>query len=162
MVSTVFLTAMARAEGLKEGQWSMTMKTKMEGNPEMAEAMKQMENMPPEAKAMMQQMQGKMGVQMGSNGEGMTMTVTQCITNQNPVPKDSKMPKDCTETHEIKGNTVNFHTTCNNKNMQMDSTGHVTYTGDSMNGQIKSHQTTHGKTTDATIDLSGKYLGPCS
>ena len=159
LVSMVVFAAAVKAEGLKEGKWAMTMNTKMDGMPpEMADAMKQMENLPPRVAAMMKQR----GVQMSGNGQGMTTTVTQCITNQNPVPKSEKMPEDCQQTHEMNGNTVTFHVTCDKKDMQMDSTGHVTYSGDSMEGQIKSHEVSEGRNMDMTIDISGKYLGPCS
>jgi hypothetical protein len=155
----VIFTGRASADGIKEGKWTMTMVTKMEGlSPEAAAAMKQMENMPPEAAAMMQ----KMNVHIGAGaGGGISTTVTQCITNQNPVPK-SKRTEDCQETHDRSGNTVNFHMTCNKQDMQMESTGHVTYSGDSMEGQIKSHQVAQGRNMDATIDITGQYLGPCS
>ncbi len=158
-VWAVILTVRATADGIKEGKWSMTMVTKMEGiSPEAADAMKQMGNMPPEAVAMMK----KMNVQVGAGpGGGISTTVTQCITNQNPVPK-SKRTEDCQETHDKSGNTVNFHMTCNKQDFQMDSTGHVTYSGDSMEGQIKSHQVAQGRNMDATIDINGQYLGPCS
>ena len=162
LVLCVGYVSTVKAEGIKEGQWSMMMVTKMEGMPpEAAKAMKEMENMPPEVAAMMQKMSGKMGMQVSGGAQGLSTTVTQCITNQNPVP-DAKMPKNCKQTHSMNGHTVDFHVTCNSPDMQMDSTGHVTYTGDSMAGQINSHEISKGKSTDVTIDISGKYLGPCS
>ncbi len=152
------------AAGFKAGQWSMTMVTKIEGSAaetaEMKAAMKEMEDMPPQARAMMEKMQGAMGVKMGVGAEGITTTITQCITDQNPVP-DTKMPKNCKQTHEIKGHTVTFTTVCKDKNSQMDSSGKMTYSGDSMKGQIKSHQVTKGQTMDTTVQITGKYLGPC-
>jgi hypothetical protein len=149
----------ADADGIKEGKWTMTMVTKMDGlSPEAADAMKQMQNLPPEAAAMMQRMNVHVGA---ADGGGISTTVTQCITNQNPVPK-SKMAEDCQETHDKSGDTINFHMTCNKPDFQMDSTGHVTYTGSSMEGQIKSHQVAQGRDMNSTIDISGQYLGPCS
>ena len=160
----VFMT-IGRAQGLKEGQWSMTMVTKMDNmSPEMAAAMKQMENMPPEAKAMMQQMQQRMGVSMSADGQGMTITTSHCITNQNPVPKYMKnkdMEDRCQQTHEINGNTVIFHSTCNYNDTQIESNGNMTYSDDTMQGEIKSHQTHAGKTIDSTVDITGRYVGPC-
>ena len=157
----VFATAV-RAEEIKEGKWSMTMVTKMEGMPpEAAQAMKEMENMPPEAMAMMKKMSGKMNFQMAGDAQGITTTVTQCVTNKNPVP-DAKMPEKCQQTHTINGNTVNFQVSCNAKDTQIDSTGQVTYKGDTMQGNIKSRQVINGKSMDAAIQINGKYLGPCS
>ena len=147
-----------RAQGIKEGKWSMTMVTKMEGmDQESAEAMKDMENMSPEEKAMMQQMMGGMNIQMKGNSSGITTTVSQCISNQNPVP-DMSSGKDCQETHTIDGNTVNFEVVCSDGK----SSGQVTYQEDSMNGVIKSHEMVEGKETDVTIEIKGQYEGPCS
>ena len=148
----------ARAEGVKEGKWSMTMVTKMEGmGNEAAQAMKEMENMPPEDAAMMKQMMGKMNIQMDASSQGITTTVTQCVSNQNPVP-EMNSKENCKETHSIDGSTVKFQTVCDDS----DSSGQVTYKDDSMEGVVKSHQREDGKKMDATIEISGKYLGPCS
>jgi hypothetical protein len=72
----------AKADDLKEGKWSMTMVTHMDSMPpEMAQAMQQMQNMPPEVQAMMK----AHNVQMAGNGQDMTITTTNCISKQNPV-----------------------------------------------------------------------------
>jgi len=131
--------------------------TKMEGmSPEVEAQMKQIENLPPEAAAMMK----KMNVNVSAGANGITTTVTQCITRQNPVPKSKKM-KDCQETHTMNGDTVNFHVICNQQDMQMDSTGQVTYTGDTLAGKIKSHEVARGRNMDAAMDITGQYVGPC-
>jgi len=163
MMGIVF-SAPAMADGFKEGKWAMTMVTKMQNMPpEMAAAMQQMQNMSPESKAIMQQRMQQMGFSMSGNpSDGITVTVTQCLTKQNPVPKNNKMPQSCEETHEMNGNTVNFHTTCNQDDTKMDATGSMVYNGDSMQGHIKSHESRAGKDLDATIDITGKYAGPCS
>ena len=155
--SIVFVVGL-RAQSIKEGKWSMTMVTKMGGmDQQSAESMKEMENMSPEEKAMMQQMMGGMNIQMNSNGAGMTTTVSQCISSQDPVP-NTKRDEDCQETHTMDGNTVNFEVVCKDSK----STGQVTYKEDSMSGVIKSHQTADGQPTDVTIDIKGQYVGPCS
>ena len=155
-VGAFIFVAALKAQGIKEGKWSMTMVTKMEGmGQEMDEAMKGMEEMSPEDAAMMKNMMGKMNVQM--DGQGMTTTVTQCISSQNPVP-EMRTPKDCKQTYSLDGNTVNFQVVCD----EMDSTGQVTYKEESMEGVVKSRQKIDGKVTNVTIEISGKYLGPCS
>ena len=155
MGSMIFVGTL-RAQGIKEGQWSMTMVTRM-GGQENAQAMKEMENMSPEDKALMQQMMGGMNIQLGGNSAGMTTTITKCITNQDPVP-GREGDEDCKKTHTIDGNTVNFEEICPDSK----STGRVTYEEDSMGGVINSHQTVDGKETDVTIDIKGRYTGPCS
>jgi hypothetical protein len=145
----------------------MTTVTKIGGNSgqaaEMEKAMKELENLPPAAKEMMKKMGGAQ-MSMGTQGGGLKTTITQCITNANPVPKMDK-GKDsnaCEQTHDINGNTVTFHSICKDKDGQIEMNGKMTFTGETMEGQMKSHQVNPGgQATDATIDLSGKYLGPC-
>ena len=156
-VGTLLITTTAKASNIKEGQWSMTTTIHMDGMDEQAaQATKEMENMSPEDKAMMQTMMGKMGMNMGAAGGGIATTTTQCLTNDNPVPEASD-EEDCQQTHTIRGNTVNFEVVCANSH----STGQVTYKNNNMNGTINSTQTENGKETNATIDISGKYVGPC-
>lgn len=157
-VGAVFTIGL-KAEGIREGKWEFTMVTKMEGmGDEYAKAMKEMEDMPADQKAMMQQMMGKMGVNMDANSQGITTTVTKCVSDQDPVPSMNNGDEDCKESHSTESNTIKFETDCKGNK----SSGHVTYNGDSMEGKIKSHQKAGGKETNATIEVNGKYLGPCS
>ncbi len=143
----------ATAASVKEGKWSMTTVIQMDGaDPQAAEAMREMENLPPEQQAMMQRMMGGPG-----GAPGMSTTTTQCITNDHPVP-ESKGQEDCQQTHTITGNTVEFEVVCADSR----STGEVTYKGDSMKGTITSTQTARGQQRNMTIDISGEYVGPCS
>ena len=155
-VGVLVVAGAAQAAGIKEGKWSMTTVIHAEGmDAQAAQAMKEMENLPPEQQAMMQQMMGGMNIGAGG-GKGMSITRTQCVTNDNPVPQ-GKDEEGCKQTHTLKGNTVNFEVVCD----QSRSTGQVTYDRDSMKGTIKSTQTEHGRPQDVTIDISGQYLGPC-
>ena len=104
----------------------------------------------PEEKAMMQQMMGGTGM----NANGMTTTIAQCITNDNPVPETQE---NCRQTHTQSGNTVNFETVC----ADSTSTGQVTYDGNSMRGTVNSHATVAGRETNSTIEITGQYIGPC-
>ncbi len=148
----------AYAAGIKEGKWSMTTVIRMEGmDDQAAHAMRDMEQMPPEQRAMMQKMMGGMKIGGPGGGGGMSTTRTQCITNNNPVP-EANSQKGCQQTHTMKGNTVDFEVVCDSSR----STGHVTYKNDSMKGTIKSTQTERGQQHNATIDISGQYVGPCN
>ena len=153
IISAVLISATgARAEGIKEGKWTMTITTKMEGmESQAAEMDAAMANMSEDEKAMMQQMMPGMKMNTGGNGMGMTTTTTQCVTNDKPVPQSTE--EGCAETHSMDGNTVKFETTC----PESKSTGEVTYNGDSMEGTIKS-QSAEGA---VTIDIAGQYVGPC-
>ncbi len=158
-VLTVYFGGTARAEELKEGKWSMTMTTKLDSlSPEMANSMREVQ----EQMANNPQLQG-MGIHMGLDGQGMTTTVTHCVSKQNPVPRYSKEDQDdCQHTNDISGNKVHFHTVCNRDDMQMDATGEMTYTGDSMEGHIKSHMVKAGRSMNSVVDITGQYIGPCS
>ena len=157
VASAVFAVGV-RAEGIKEGKWEFTMTTKMEGmGEEYDKAMKEMENMPPEQAAMMKQMMGNMNMQMDAGSQGITTTHTQCISNQNPVPSVDDT-ENCQQTHSIDGNAINFEVVCD----KSSSTGHVTYNDETMEGQIQSHQMADGKDVNATIEITGQYVGPCS
>ena len=140
----------ARAQGIKEGKWTMTMVTKVPGMDKHAAEMEEsMKNMSDDEKAMMQGMMGKMGMNMqaGGNSAGITTTVTKCLTNDNPVPQKDD---SCTSTHTLDGNTVKFETTCADSH----STGEITYQNESMNGTITS-QSADG---EATIEITGEYV----
>src|SRR5580698_7811549 len=72
-------TQQAKADDFKEGKWTMTMVTHMNNeSPEMAKAMQQMQNLPPQVQAMMK----ARGIQMSGNGQDMTITVTHCLTKR--------------------------------------------------------------------------------
>jgi hypothetical protein len=156
-VGILFFSSGAKAANMKEGQWSMTTVIRMEGmDDQTSESMKEMENMPPEDKAMMQKMMGGMKIGVQGGGTGISTTMTQCLTNDDPVP-EAKNEENCKQTHSVKGNTVTFEAVC----AKSRSTGEVTYNNDTMKGTIKSTQTENGQETNTTIDISGQYVGPC-
>lgn len=156
-VGLLVFAGRANADGVKEGQWSMTTVIRMEGaDDQSAEAMAEMEKMSPEEKAMMEQMMGGMKFGAPGGGMGMSTTTTQCITNDNPVP-ESEDQEDCQKTHSMTGNTVHFEVVCDDSR----STGDVTYENESMHGTIQSTQTADGTEENVTIDISGQYVGPC-
>lgn len=154
----LLLTSAAMAADIKEGEWTMTMVFQTEGMDEqMAEAQKEMENMSEEERAMMQNMMGNMGINMGAEGGGMSLTMNQCLTNDNPVPEASD-EEDCQTTHSIDGNTVTFETICEDSH----STGELTYTRQSMQGTINTVTTKNGTEEHSTININGEYVGPCN
>ena len=129
----------------------MSITTRMSGmDNQKAEAEAAMANMSAEEKAMVQQMMGGMGMQM--DGGGMTITTIKCLTNDDPVPSANE-GEDCESTHAIDGNTVTFEETCPDSH----STGEITYQNETMTGIIQSDS----KDGPATIEISGKYVGPC-
>ena len=143
------------AQGIKEGKWSMSMTMQGGGMDETAaQAQREMERMSPDERAMMERMMG--GMKFGPAGQGMTITSSQCLTNDNPIPTREEDRK-CQQTHTVKGNTVTFKTVC----PKSTSEGKITYKGDAMNGTITTTETKRGQTTTTTMDISGRYEGPC-
>jgi len=112
---------------------------------------------PAEYAGMMEQMMGGMGMNMGGPGGGMTVNTSQCITNDNPVPEGKDNDKNCKNTHTMKGHTVNFEVVC----PKSRTTGEVTYKNESMKGTIHSTVKERGQEQVMTMDISGKYEGPC-
>jgi hypothetical protein len=158
-ISFCVFAAGANAQQFKEGKWTITMVTKMDGmEEEMAEAMAAMDDMSAEEKAMMQQMMGSMNMQMDVAGGAMTATVTQCMTQQEPVPAlEGQEDKDCETEHSVTGSTVKFNVVCPDS----AATGEMTYTENTMSGKISSQQMMDGQMTEATITMDGQYVGPC-
>ena len=155
-VGAVIFAISVSAAGIKEGKWSMSMTIQAEGmGNEAAQAMRETENMSADQLAMMQRMMGNMGI--GMSGQGMTINTSQCMTNDNPVPRRSDDSPKCQEKHTQKGNTVHFEITCPDST----STGQVVYQNESMQGTIKTTKTEHGRSTDTTLNISGQYQGPC-
>ncbi len=145
----------ARAE-VREGKWTLTTVIKAAGMEDAAaEPQAAMQNMSTEDKAMMQKMMGNMNLSMGAGGGGMQTSITRCLTNDSPVPQ-MQGQEDCQTKHSMAGNTVHFETVCKDST----STGDITYAQDSMRGTIQSHATAPGG-NDATMEISGQYLGAC-
>jgi hypothetical protein len=148
VVSLSAPAAPAFAQAIHEGEWTMTVTTKVAGmEEEMAAAM---DGMSEEEKAMMAQMMGGM---MNMADGGLTTTHTQCITNDDPVPVAND-DEDCTITHQKSGNTVTFSSVCPSGS----SNGSVSYDGDSMEGTINAE----ADGEQVTIEISGTYVGPCT
>lgn len=152
------VTAHAADTGIQAGKWQVTTVTKVKGMDEEFKAAKeQMEKMPPAEKAKMDKMMGTMGVHMDNAANALTTTATQCMSSKDPVPNISINQK-CHVTHKKDGNTVHFKVTCPDS----DATGTVHYQGKMMKGTVHSKQIVKDKVAEVTMQLSGKYLGPCT
>ncbi len=158
ILAVLVFAGAAGAEGIREGEWKMTVVSKMEGmEKEMAEAKRQLESLPPEQRAMMDQMMGRMDVSFDVGEEGVTTTVTQCISQTDPVPEIEGARPECDVTHSVAGGTVSFEAVC----PEGSSSGQLTYEEDSMTGTVTSRQEADGRVTRVTMDISGEYVGPC-
>ncbi len=115
-VLLVLCSVAAHAQNLKPGLWEIA--TQMQGgggpkNDEMAKAMKELQNLPPEQRKMMETMMAQQGVQLGAGaGGGLTMKIcmTKEMVDRNDMPSQQG---DCKHTYgQRSGNTMKFSFVC--------------------------------------------------
>ena len=86
------------------------------------------------------------------------MTHTQCITNEDMVPRGSQQSEECKITKtKVDGDTVTWTMECDSPEGKARTTGKITYSGDTFKGTIK--MTTQGMKT--IQHLSGRRIGNC-
>lgn len=87
-------------------------------------------------------------------------TYTQCITKDQPIPKDEK-PNQVCDIRDIneKGNTVTWTVSCANRGGKMTGKGIVTYDGDKMEGTMT--MSTEGEGANFTSQYQGIRIGDC-
>jgi hypothetical protein len=154
--------AAAHAQSTKPGLWEVTQK--MGGNPEMDQAMAQMQQqmagMSPAEKKMMQDMLAKQGMTMPTPGAGGGMALKVCITPEMAARQDMPVQTegDCTTTITSRSaNSLQMNFACKNP----PSTGEGTYTFISdtaytMKMLMKTSR--QGKPVSTTLDGQGKWL----
>lgn len=155
------LAMAAQAQGTAPGLWEI--QNKMGGNPQMDQAMAQMQqqmaSMTPEQRKMMQDMMAKQGVAMAP-GKGGAMAVKVCITPE--MAARQEMPTqnegDCTSTVTSRsGNTMKMKFVC--KQPPSDGEGTYTFQGDKAYTANMVMRTSHrGKPETMTMDTTGKWL----
>ncbi len=85
-------------------------------------------------------------------------THTQCITDENLVPRGSQESGECTITEtNVKGDTVTWTMECDTPEGKTRATGKITYQGDTFKGTIK--MTMQGM--EMTQHLSARRIGNC-
>lgn len=139
------------ADTVREGKWQYTSTMQMEGMPQMPK-MPEGAQMPP-------------GMKMPSMGPGgMTSTYESCITKDNPVPQNKDRERNCKMTSMKRdGNHVSWTATCDLPDGgSAESVGDATYTGDSSQMTIKTKSMHKGHAMNMTMNITGKYLGPCN
>lgn len=150
------------AQQLKPGLWEVT--NKMSGNPQMEQAMAQMQqqmaSMPPAQRKQMEEMMAKQGVQMGGAGAG-GVSVRVCMTKemveQSPVPVQQQGECKMT-TQQRTGNTYKMAYTC--ANPPSSGEGEYTFMGpEAYKGKMTVVSSVRGKQENMTMEGSGKWLG---
>ena len=90
-----------------------------------------------------------------------SVTHTQCITTEDMVPVSSDANQECQVTDiQYSGNTVSWKIACGGQGGGMEGTGKVTYSGDSMNGEMNM-VITGGANMTVKNTMAGKRLGKC-
>ena len=153
--------SMAQAENIKPGLWEIT--NQMQGNSEQANAMakmqKEMAQMPPSQRKMMEDMLAKQGVQMGSApGGGMAIKIcmTKEMIDRNEV---ASQQGDCQHTSSPRaGNTMKFSFTCTKP--PSTGEGEVTFTSpEAYTTRVSVTSERRGKPEKMEMNTSGRWLG---
>ncbi|MEO7105632.1 MAG: DUF3617 domain-containing protein [Rhodoferax sp.] len=160
-------TGYASAQTMKPGLWEIN--TQMKGgsgdmSDAMAKAQKEMENMPPEQRKMIQDMMAKRGIQMGTSG-GRGMAIKVCMTqamvdrNQMASHQSANSQNDCTQTNSPRsGNTMQFSYVCT----KPPSSGQGTFTFTSSEAYTMNMTTTHtvkGQPEKMEMQTDGRFQG---
>lgn len=157
----------ASAQTMKPGLWEIN--TQLQGGSgdmsgAMAKAQKEMDNMPPEQRKMVQDMMAKRGIQMGTSG-GRGMAIKVCMTqemvdrNQMSTHQSANSQNDCTQTNNTRsGNVMQFSYVCT----KPPSSGQGTFTFTSPEAYTMKMTTTHtakGQPEKMDMQTDGRWQG---
>ena len=155
--------SLASAQSLKPGLWESTHKTQFSGDSQMAqqmaEAQRQMANMPPEQRKMMEDMMKSRGVSM-SPAAGGGMTVKYCLTKEQAERKEIPAQRgDCKSTQQPTGpGKMKMTFTCTNP--PSSGEGEVTFaSSDAYSMKMLVNTTIQGKPERINMEGSGRWLG---
>ena len=153
----------AAAQTMRPGLWEISNKVQS-GNSQtaaaMAAAQKELANMPPEQRKMIEGMLAKQGVGMSVGGDG-GVTITHCVTKEMADRKElpTGQQGDCTSTNTPVPGGMNVSFNC--AKPPSSGTGQVKFQGDSgytMNMNVNS--TVNGKPERMTVQSVGRLLSP--
>lgn len=153
----------ATAQTMRPGLWEISNKVQS-GNSQtaaaMAAAQKELANMPPEHRKMMEGMMARQGVGMSVSGDG-GVKITHCVTKEMADRKElpTGQQGDCTSTNTPIPGGMNVSFTC--AKPPSSGSGQVTFQGDSgytMNMDVSS--TVNGRPERMTVHSVGRLLSP--
>ncbi len=91
-----------------------------------------------------------------------TVTVTQCLTQQDPVPDQSTGDQECkTIDMKTEGETVTWKMECTQRGQTMQSTGKFVYHGDRFEGTIRMVMGPQAGNMTITTVVLGRRIGAC-
>ena len=151
----------ADAQTIKPGLWEMT--SQMQGNSEAANAMasiqKELAQMPPAQRKMMEDMMAKQGMQLG-NAPGGGMAVKICMT-QEMIDRNEMTSQqgDCQHTSSPRsGNTMKFSFVCTQP--PSSGEGRVTFTSpEAYTTWVAVTSSARGKPEKMEMNSNGRWLG---
>ena len=154
------------AQTIKPGLWEFTSQMQDSSGKmaaAMAQAQKQMESLPPDQRKMMQDMMAKQGMQMGTNGSGMSikMCMTQEMVDRNAVAnlQADESRSDCTHTNSPRsGNSMKFSFVCTQP--PSSGEGQITFTSaEAYSMKMTSTAMVRGKPEKTDMQSTGRWLG---
>ncbi len=90
-----------------------------------------------------------------------SITHTQCITNDDPVPMSDDASRECQVSDIVtNGDTISWKIVCGGQGGGMEGTGQITYRGDTMEGTM--YMAIAGSNVQVTNYLTGRRVGNCS
>lgn len=154
----------ACAQTMKPGQWELT--NKMESangqtNAAMANAMKQLANMPPEQRAQLEAMMAQHGAGMPKLSADGGMAITACITKEMAARHELPTGQNgkCTSNNRPVAGGIDVSFTCTDP--ASSGNGQVRFNGDSgfsMDMNVTTSAT--GKPQQMHVTTTGRWLGP--
>ena len=91
-----------------------------------------------------------------------TQTMVQCMTEQDPVPRASADAQGCKVTDmNTSGNTVTYTIVCDQQGAETESTGEVTFSGDTFEGKSTTKMGPAAGGMTVTVMTKGKRIGSC-
>ena len=90
------------------------------------------------------------------------ITLTQCLTKENPVPNQSSDNQECQITNMKKhGNIVIWKMECKQRGSSMKATGKMIFREDSLGGKTEMKMETESGNRVIITYMEGKRIGPC-
>lgn len=157
---------LAGAQTIKPGLWEFTSQMQDSSGKmaaAMAQAQKQMENMPPDQRKMVQDMMAKQGVQFGANAGGMAvkMCMTQDMIDRNAManPQTNDSRSGCTHTNSPRsGNSMKFSFVCTQP--PSSGEGQITFTSaEAYSMKMSTTSLVQGKPEKIDMQSNGRWLG---
>ena len=90
-------------------------------------------------------------------------TISQCITEQDPIPRNDASNQDCKiKNMKETNNTVTWEMECLQQGTKITSQGRMTYAGDSFEGNITMNMGAQAGNMTIITTITGVRLGDCT